>query len=121
MELNLSEIERLLSVSRYQISRYATDGRLQRVRQGHYEAASLANLAPAFDKWDYCGRYWDEERALFLVRAGYAFRRELHSVIEARYRAAGKWGRVDLTPDQQQEIEQAVKGYVSILAARPND
>jgi hypothetical protein len=38
--------------------------------------------------------------------------------MHARHQAAGKWGPVDLTSDQQREIDTAVKAYVSILSAR---
>jgi transcriptional regulator with XRE-family HTH domain len=117
MDLSLSEIETLKGISRCQISRYAKDGRLQRTRQGHYSAASLANLAPAFDRYA-CRGNFIEERAVFLVRAEHAFQRDLMAVVQARRQAAGKWGPVDLTPDQQHQIDTAVKAYVSILSTR---
>jgi hypothetical protein len=117
MELSLTEIEQLKGISRYQISRYAKDGRLRRTRQGHYSAASLANLAPPFDRYQ-CQGNFIEERAVWLVRSEHSFRRELMNVMHARHQAAGKWGPVDLTSDQQREIDTAVKAYVSILSAR---
>jgi hypothetical protein len=121
MDLTLSEIESLTSVTRYQISRYTTDGRLTRTSQGRYDAASLANLAPPFDPYA-AGRRSDraEEKAIHLVRAEHSFRRELCRIVEDRHRDAGDYGRHELTPAELREIDGAVKAYVAILAGRPD-
>ncbi len=120
MDLTLREIEQLKGISRCQISRYAKDGRLQRTRQGHYSAASLANLAPPFDRYAYRGNFI-EEKAVWLVRAEYSFRREMQAVIEKRKRAnAQGYVQSPITPAELQEIDTAVKGYVGILSAMPD-
>jgi len=120
MELTLSEVQDLLGISRYQVSRYAKDGRLQRTRQGHYDAASLANLHSPFDRYAYEGRDIAEKRAVWLVRAKHAFRRELLRIIGARqHRRHRRPAHPSSTVDEQREVEHAVKEYVSILAAMP--
>lgn len=123
MELTLAEIERILSISRHQVSRYATDGRLVRTRQGHYDAASLANLHPPFDPWArQRGESRDEARAIWLVRAEHAFRRELRGVIARRCEAAWRPGHPRPTPAASEgaEVERSVKAYTKTLATMPD-
>jgi hypothetical protein len=120
MDLTLAEIEQLAGVSRYQISRYAKDGRLERTRQGHYSAVSLANLHAPFNRREHTEKDINEERAVWLVRAEYHFRRELHRVIKSRSRRKTQnYGRQELTAKEQDEIEADVKAYVVALAAVP--
>ena len=117
MELTLAEVKGIMGVSRFQISRYTTDGRLRRTRQGHYEGASLANVHRPFDRYSCAGRYIDEERAVWLVRAEYAFRRELLRIVERRHRKTYRgFGRESVTKDEREEIARTVKEYGAILA-----
>jgi len=120
MELTLLEIEQLVGVSRYQISRYAKDGRLERTRQGHYSATTLANLHAPFNRWEHTGKDLNEERAVWLVRAEYHFRRKLHRIMESRRRVKTQsYGLQELPAKEQGEIEADVKAYVATLAAMP--
>ena len=122
MELTLAEVQDLLEISRYQVSRYAKDGRLQRTRQGHYEAASLASLHPPFDRYAHMGRGRNtaEERAVWLVRAEHAFRRDLLRIVADRHRNEHRgYGRREPSPGERQDIDKAVRAYVATLAAMP--
>jgi len=120
MELTLKEVEMLTCISRYQISRYAKQGRLQRTRQGHYEAASLANLCEPFRRYEYFGKDIDEERAVWLVRNEYYFRREISKIIDNRNKGErGGYGLPELSATDKSQINKAVKEFIKTLAARP--
>jgi hypothetical protein len=123
VELTLAEVERITGVSRYQISRYTTDGRLQRTRQGHYEGASLAHVHPPFDRFSSSDSGFvdsAEAREVWLVRAKHAFRRELVRIVEERHRKSYRgFGWEPVTDDEREEIAKAVKEYGAILAAAP--
>ena len=115
MNITLPELEDYLSLSRHQISRYANDGRLTRTGQGQYDAASLANLATPFERFRYHQNI-DEEKALWLVREEYAFRRTLRRLIENRHFQAGKPSM--LSDAESLDIERSVAAYTAILQKR---
>ena len=48
MDLSLTEMQSILGISRYQISRYTTQGRLRRTRRGFYDSTSIAHVCRAF-------------------------------------------------------------------------
>ena len=117
MNLTLPELETYLSLSRYQIAKYAADGRLTRTGQGKYAAASLANLAEQFDRFRY-GRNAVEERAIWLIRQEHEFRRTLRRLIENRHFAKSR--PATLSDVEAATVEAAVSAYVAILKSRPD-
>jgi len=121
MELSLSEVERIVQVSRYQVSRYAKDCLIKRTRQGHYDAASLAKVYPPFNKWACMGQDIDEERAVWLVRVQHFIHRELLKIINKRHQDEHKgYGRHDISATEKRDIDKTVNDFVAIAAALPN-
>ncbi len=121
MELSLKEVEQIVQVSRYQVSRYAKENRIQRTRQGHYDAASLAKVHPPFDRWACMGQDIAEERAVWLVRMEHFIRRELFQIINERHKGEHKgYGRPELSANEKREIGKAGNEFVAILAAMPD-
>lgn len=119
MELTLKEVESILNVSRYQISRYATDARLERTRHGHYEAASIASLAHPFERYRHTeGDDIGESREVWLVRNVHWFRRALDKVVRGR-KEPGFWRSQPVTPEMQKDMAAAVREYRARLIRMP--
>lgn len=66
LTLSTSEVENVCGISRFQVSRYAAAGRLERTRHGRYAAASLARVLVVSTGHYACvvvtRRVWDKER-----------------------------------------------------------
>jgi hypothetical protein len=86
MELTTPEMEKLTNVSRYQLSRYASDGRLERTRHGHYAAESFASLASAFDVIRHKRDRGDRQEWFdhYLADCCGWFRRKLREIVQSR-------------------------------------
>jgi len=117
MNITLTEIQDILRLSRAQISRYTTSGRLTRTSQGRYDAAGLANLVDPYQRQT-GHQYPDEERDIWRVRSEHSFRRSLFGVIATRHLISRTAPRPD--DDELCEIEKAVSDFARILKARPD-
>ena len=114
MELTLPEVEALTGLSRCQLSRYAADGRLERTRQGHYDAASMAGIYGRYAERErlvlQAGFYREERLDRWLSRQRVAFRRRLRVMVRRRH------PETPLTPAEVNRIEAAATNYAACLA-----
>ena len=113
MELTLPEVEALTGLSRFQLSRYAADGRLKRTRHGHYDAASLAGIYRRHAEQERFYLQYHRDRVdrfdRWLTRERVAFRRRLRVLVRRRH------PDTPVTPAEVNRIEAAATNYAASI------
>lgn len=105
MDLTTPELERLLDVTRAQLSRYATAGRLRKVGHGLWDAASVASIHAKCLFWGLAIAS-PEERQRVRANARARFRRALVHIVVTRNGNARP-----LDERESEQIREAVAAY----------